>query len=314
RDAEETERDETLWIRTRYLVIASAGLAAEDLGSGRKILKKLARSHRFSHVAPGLVALRCQSLSPRLSGLRVRARLHYGALPNLHLSERGEILFCDYGISGIAAMDLSSRIASGDDEGGLQSYLEPRVLQYCRQRMNSDGEAFLFLELFPDSSRAELCALLRPRIYDATVPCGLRESLGYLFSGILDQSLLEACIDRFFEIYYAKAGSVRLQSHSDLDVAVEQFIRFLSCLPMEYEGVRDYRYAQIMVGGVLLSEIDDCFESRVQSGLFLGGEILDMQGRCGGFNLQWMLISASHLAPKIAQRLASSADAVDKKT
>jgi predicted Rossmann fold flavoprotein len=63
--------------------------------------------------------------------------------------------------------------------------------------------------------------------------------------------------------------------------------------PLAVTGSRGYNYAEVTAGGVSLDEIDpSTMASRVRSGLFLVGEILDVDGRIGGFNFQWAWSSA----------------------
>jgi predicted Rossmann fold flavoprotein len=67
-----------------------------------------------------------------------------------------------------------------------------------------------------------------------------------------------------------------------------RLVHALVAWPLHVAGARGYNYAEVTAGGVSLSEIDpSTMESRVQSGLFLVGEILDVDGRIGGFNFQW---------------------------
>ena len=68
-------------------------------------------------------------------------------------------------------------------------------------------------------------------------------------------------------------------------------------------GTRGYNYAEVTAGGVALEEIDpSTMASRVCPGLFLVGEILDVDGRIGGFNFQWAWASARVAAVALAER------------
>jgi hypothetical protein len=63
--------------------------------------------------------------------------------------------------------------------------------------------------------------------------------------------------------------------------------------PLAVEGSRGYNYAEVTAGGISLDEIDpSTMASRICPGLFLVGEILDVDGRIGGFNFQWAWSSA----------------------
>ena len=74
--------------------------------------------------------------------------------------------------------------------------------------------------------------------------------------------------------------------------------------PLRVRDSRGYNYAEVTAGGVPLPEIDPAtMESRVRPGLFLVGEILDVDGRLGGFNFQWAWSSAWVAAHAIAKRM-----------
>jgi predicted flavoprotein YhiN len=75
--------------------------------------------------------------------------------------------------------------------------------------------------------------------------------------------------------------------------------------PLDVVDSRGYNYAEVTAGGVALDEIDPAtMESRACAGLFLVGEILDVDGRIGGFNFQWAWSSARTAANGVARRLA----------
>ena len=72
-----------------------------------------------------------------------------------------------------------------------------------------------------------------------------------------------------------------------------QLVRALTERPLAVSGTRGYNYAEVTAGGVALTEIDPAtMESRVSRGLYLVGEVLDVDGRIGGFNFQWAWSSA----------------------
>jgi predicted flavoprotein YhiN len=72
-----------------------------------------------------------------------------------------------------------------------------------------------------------------------------------------------------------------------------RLVHGLIAWPLAVTGTRGYNYAEVTAGGVVLSEIDpSTMQSRVCAGLYLVGEILDVDGRIGGFNFQWAWSSA----------------------
>ena len=86
-----------------------------------------------------------------------------------------------------------------------------------------------------------------------------------------------------------------------------RLVHALTAWPLPVTDTRGYNYAEVTAGGVELGEIDPAtMESRVCPGLFLVGEILDVDGRIGGFNFQWAWSSAFVAARGIARRLSSA--------
>ena len=68
------------------------------------------------------------------------------------------------------------------------------------------------------------------------------------------------------------------------------------------KGLKDFKEAQIVCGGVKLDEINDDFSSRIKSNLYLGGEILDVDGACGGYNLYFAWLSGIVIANSIVNK------------
>ena len=82
-------------------------------------------------------------------------------------------------------------------------------------------------------------------------------------------------------------------------------MRALIETPLAVSESRGYNYAEVTAGGIPLTEVDPAtLESRVCPGLFLTGEMLDVDGRLGGFNFQWAWSSAWVAANAVARRLA----------
>ena len=78
--------------------------------------------------------------------------------------------------------------------------------------------------------------------------------------------------------------------------------KLVKAFPLTVTGSLGFDYAQVTKGGVPLSEVTENLESRKASGLYLAGEILDVDGQCGGFNLQWAYSSARTVAQAINRK------------
>ena len=76
------------------------------------------------------------------------------------------------------------------------------------------------------------------------------------------------------------------------DNDLQKAARLVKEFPLMVTGSLGFDYAQVTKGGVSMEEVDENLQSRLANGLYFAGEILDVDGQCGGFNLQWAYSSA----------------------
>lgn len=120
---------------------------------------------------------------------------------------------------------------------------------------------------------------------------------------VLASRLPASVADEWVEV--ARLGEAATMAHLARDDR-RRLVRALIETPLSVRDSRGYNFAEVTAGGVPLTEIDSAtMESRVCPGLYLTGEILDVDGRLGGFNFQWAWSSAWVAAQAIARRLAS---------
>ena len=81
-------------------------------------------------------------------------------------------------------------------------------------------------------------------------------------------------------------------------------VKLVKNFPLEVSGTLGFARAQVTRGGVPLSETDEHFMSKKQAGLYFAGEILNADGECGGYNLQWAFTSASSVSEGIYEAYA----------
>jgi predicted Rossmann fold flavoprotein len=89
--------------------------------------------------------------------------------------------------------------------------------------------------------------------------------------------------------------AVMKRADGDVDRAVE----YVKAFPLTVTGSLGFDYAQVTKGGIPLLEVDETLQSKKVKGLYFAGEILDVDGECGGFNLQWAYASACTVAEAI---------------
>ena len=243
----------------RKLVIACGGTAQPKLGGsadGYRLLESF--GHTLIRTFPSLVPLETDKRSVSgLSGIRVRCRVTlYEDDKALH-SETGELLFTDYGISGICVMQCA-RFAEGRGTR-MEADLLYGVFEGERQLTE---ELARKRKLFPDKS-----------------PVTLLE--GLLASRVAYAVLKQAGIPMRGET----AGELT-------DEDLERVARTARGYRIGITGSRGMDYAQVTAGGMDCREFDPLtMESRIVPGLYAAGEVLNVDGDCGGFNLMFAFSS-----------------------
>lgn len=239
------------------LILATGSKAAPVTGSdgsGYLLAKKL--GHRLIPPLPALVQLRCRErFYPQISGVRTDATVSIYADRVLLSQDTGELQLTDYGISGIPVFQVSRYAVRALDAGKQVT----AVLDFCP-------------ELDWRETKRELW---RRR------ECAGERTMEALFTGWLHKKLAQL----FLKLAQLPAGRL-------LSTLTEEEIRRLTGLIKEFQttvtGSNSFEQAQICCGGVDVRDIDPAtLESKKQKGLYLIGELLDVDGICGGYNLQW---------------------------
>lgn len=253
---ENTEGKETIY-HGKKLIIAAGGCASPKLGSGGSgyILAK-SFGHTIIKPLPALVSLKSpDKFLKTVSGVRLQARVTAYAGSKILSQEEGEIIFTDYGISGICVMQLSRFVAKALDRG---------------------ENVFLSLDFFREHTDEELNNLLSARCSNHPERT-LEQMMTGLFNNKLNYIILkEAGLDPELACKKAtKAGIVKL---------VSQIKNFR----IRINDTNSFEFAQVTAGGVSTDEINPAtIESRKKKNLYFAGEIVDVDGTCGGYNLQW---------------------------
>lgn len=240
------------------VVLAAGGKSSPSLGSngsGFKIARKL--GHTLKAPFPALVQIVLDSSWPkRLSGVRITARAECRMDGRFQSGAKGELLFTDYGISGIPALQISRAVS---------------------EHAGTDKNLSIHLDLFPDYSHGELVGLIAERI--AHNP---KKTLEMSFVGLLHKRLIPAILrESGFDSLCTPSGDLKR-------VETERIAFLLKNWIFRCGGVKSWMFSQVTAGGVDVGEVHSgTLESRIVPGLFFAGEILDVDGDCGGYNLQW---------------------------
>lgn len=237
--------------------VRAAALVLAVGGASEHICRLLDLPH--APEVPVLCPLACAPACPaaslsELDGLRAEVALALVRDGRELHREHGEVLFRPYGISGIAAFDLSRRTRPGDT---------------------------VELDLFPQMGTGELIGALRAR----------EEAVGSFsadpawFDGVLARPL--ACFVLKLALADGPAPADGLRGDALTSVA-----KLLKRVPLEVSGLAEARQAQVRRGGVPLEAMDlETLAVADRPGLFACGEALDQDADCGGFNLAWAWLS-----------------------
>lgn len=245
------------------VIIAAGGEAMPATGSDGsfyKICREL--GHNVIKPLPALVQLKTDFPQLRaLAGVKAEARLTLYDGDHLVAEEYGELLFADYGLSGPPVLQLS-RFASG-------------ILSEGR-------EPVITIDLFPGQSAKEVRQLILEQV--ALFP---DRAAGDLLNGIVNKKLIP--------ILFKQSGLDKMTRPArSIDPAVYDGVwTMLTAWPMRVTGTLGFGASQSTLGGVDMTEVDHrTLESKKIPGLYFTGEILDVCGACGGYNLQWAWSSA----------------------
>ncbi len=210
----------------------------------------------YEPIYPCLVPLQCDKRqAANLSGVRVKAAAALLEQGRPIAREEGEIQFTDYGLSGIAIMNLSGYFTPGRDKKLLE----------------------IGLDLFPQLSPGELTDLLRER--------------GRLFARSDIGGFLTGLVQRRVGLAVWKAAGLGNENRPISSLKPEEWTRLAQAFKdwrFSSLSPKEWKLAQTTGGGIRLSLVDpNSFQSREHPGLYFVGETLDCAGQCGGFNLHW---------------------------
>ncbi len=238
-------------------VIASGSSATCGSDDGCKILKDF--GHKIHPLYPALTALKCDATYIKTAqGMRAKASAMLYVDGQMVRKEDGEVLFCDYGISGIAVMQLSGIVS----------------------KLFADGKKHdirLKLDLASEYSFDELYDFLEKRAESLS-----HYTLENFLGGFLNKRVA------MMVIKMAQIGSLANEVSTLKVTDIKKLAHTIKGFEVAVLGVKGAPNAQVMGGGASLDDFDtDTLMSKHSKGLFACGEVLDVYGDCGGYNLTW---------------------------
>jgi hypothetical protein len=244
------------WLEADAVVLATGGLSFPRTGSdGTGYALAAALGHTIVPPVPALTPLTAADpLCAQLQGVTTEVELTLSVGGKRTESARGSFLFAHFGYSGPAALDLS------------RSWL----------RAEGRGERAVHASFVPGETRESLLAAWQLEAV-ADPRLQVRHWLG---RRLPDRLALALCAEAGVD-----AGAYASQTGRERRAALAGR---LCARPLPVDGTLGYEKAEVTAGGVALDEADaSTLESRKAPRLYLCGEVLDVDGRLGGFNFQW---------------------------
>lgn len=257
-------KTETDTFFARRLILAAGGAAGSKVGGGMdgyRLAKSL--GHHRTALYPSLVQLKTDPTYPRaLKGVKAQCGISICRGSQVLARNSGEVLFTEYGVSGPAIFDLSRSVSAGG------------------------SDLTCLLNFFPDWEEAEVLHWLSQR--QAAMAAHEASTL-----------LTGSCHTRLGQMICKSAGFTNQRAAGLTRDDLRRIARQATHFALPITGTCGFDQAQVTAGGLDTSEFDPrTLQSRLVPGLYACGELLDIDGDCGGYNLQWAW-SSGRLAGKL---------------
>lgn len=248
------------------VIIAAGGKAAPGSGSngsGYELCKML--GHSVTKLYPSLVQIKTKGgFAKSLKGIKINSALRIG-----EKSFFGELLFCDYGISGPPAFSASPYASKNKDSA-------------------------LYIDFMPEYSKKDVFLMLKKR-----KKRGMK--LESYFVGMLNKRLGLALLK------YCGITEFSREAQYLTDEEIKKLSDAVKGLELITDGTLSWNNAQVTAGGVEVYGIDSkSMQSKYNEGLYFCGEIIDIDGDCGGYNLQWAWSSGYIAGASAANKIKGS--------
>lgn len=262
--------------RARTVVLTTGGLSFPATGSdggGYRLAQSL--GHSLVHTTPSLTPLKTgDALYKKLSGISLPVRLTFLMTGGKKQSYVGSMLFTHFGLSGPVVLNIS------------RFWI----------RAGKDGSARLQVNYLPQTRED----IFREELKNAYAQGDRR---------LLDNWLAAQLPLRFAQAFLQKHGIENVCVNQLKRETREKIIKELFNEEVNVTGFLGYEKAEVTAGGIRLDEIDKIsMESEKCGGLFLAGEILDVDGRIGGFNFQWAWASGNAAAGGVSRYLSRNTE------
>ena len=247
------------------LVIGAGGITLPGSGSDGKIFEILRPYHKVTRLTYGITNYKAANpLSKKAKGVRVSAKTSLFVDGKFIKESTDDVIFQSYGLTGTAILDLSNEISYGLADG---------------------KDIWVCLDLLVDYSEEKLAEIIK-NLGEKNKNKTIEEAL----MGFLNTKLIIDILNRV-----KLKGKMKVIGMSDGEI--KKFIRTIKDLKFKITAINDEENAQVTIGGIDTDFVDkETFESKIIPNLYFIGEVLDVDGACGGYNIQWAYSSAKACA------------------
>lgn len=239
------------------LILAAGSKAAPVTGSDGSGYELAAGfGHRVIRPLPALVQLRCSGkYFKQLAGVRCEAKVTLQSEGKILAEDHGEVQLTDYGISGIPTFQVS---------------------RFASTALAEKKSVHALLDFLPQKTMKETKEFIRRRADSMR-----QRSVNDFLTGVLHKKLAAVLLKLSGISAELTVGEVRKEQWERLAVRLKAF-------DAEVTATNSFEQAQVCCGGVDTAQVhSDTLESKLVPELYLVGELLDVDGICGGYNLQW---------------------------
>ncbi len=239
------------------VIIATGGKAMPSSGSdGNGYLLAEKHGHGITDIFPSLVQIMLEgTFFKRIEGVKIQGTAEIICENKPIARDSGDILFANYGVSGPPVFQISRRAG---------------------ELLQNGKEAFLRIVII-NNNEGEVLELIEKRIMS-----DLNKPVDFSFVGLINKRLISVILSEA-GVNDMKRPASNLSTHEKKRIA-----RVLTDWRFKIRGTKSWPSAQVTAGGVNTAEIDqESMESKLIEGLYFAGEIMDIDGACGGYNLQW---------------------------
>lgn len=246
---------------------AKSSLGKNELFNGYNLARGL--GHSITQVYPALTPLKCSGWDfKQISGVRADCKLTLLVDDESVMEDYGEVLFNDNGLSGIVTFQISHC-----------------ALENARNEKNVN----ISLDLLPGMSEFDLSQFI---------------NLKYLtHSGLSCEEFMTGILNKKLNLLILNSNGIDC-SKSAYEIGIDKLkgcIKDIKAFKVTVKPDAGYDKSQVTGGGIPLSEMNNNFESTLVKGLYITGELLNVDGICGGYNLQWAF-SSGYIAGEAAAK------------